>query len=272
MAHRLFSLHTYPMKSGRGIDLTEARLEPWGLAGDRRWMVITPDGHFVSQREHPGLATVTARPTEAGIRLSAPGEGPLEVAVPTPTEFRTVTLWRDRVEVVPCSTEADAWLTAVLGTPVQLVHLDDPATRRQVDQHYARPEDHVGFADGYPVLLTTTASLAALNELVAAGRRPAEGPLGMERFRPTLVIDGTDPWAEDGWRRVRVGETVLRVVKPCGRCVITTTDQQSGVRGREPLPTLGRHRLIGRKLVFGQNAVVEQPGTLRVGDELTVLD
>lgn len=267
----LSSLHLYPVKSGRAIDLSSARLEPWGLDGDRRWMVVTAEGHFLTQREHPALATLTAVPTEGGVRLNAPGREPVEVATPVPEDLRPVTLWRDQVQVVPAAADAHAWLTRLIGVPVQLVHLDDPAIRRQVDQEFARPEDHVSFADGFPVLIATSASLLALNDLIADGKFPAEGPLPMNRFRPSLVVDGTEPWAEDGWARVRVGETVLRVVKPCGRCVITTTDQSSGERGHEPLRTLGRHRLIDKRLVFGQNAVVEQPGTLHVGDPVTAL-
>ena len=155
---------------------------------------------------------------------------------------------------------------------LSLVHLDDPSTRREVDQHFARPGETVGFADGYPLLITTSASLDAVNRLIADGDRPEEGPLPMNRFRPNLVIDGSEPWAEDGWQRVQVGDIILRIVKPCGRCAITTTDQVTSERGREPLRTLGRHRNIDRRLVFGQNAIPETTGVLRVGETFSVLD
>jgi uncharacterized protein YcbX len=141
-----------------------------------------------------------------------------------------------------------------------------------VDPDYAQEGDTVSLADGFPLLVTTTGSLDALNSLIADGDRAEEGPLPMNRFRPNAVIDGTAAWAEDGWRRVRIGEVVFRAPKPCGRCVVTTTDQASAVRGKEPLRTLGRHRRFGSSLVFGQNLIPERFGTLRVGDPLTVVE
>lgn len=129
----------------------------------------------------------------------------------------------------------------------------------------------MSFADGFPLLLTTRASLDALNDLVAQGTHASEGPLPMDRFRPNAVVDGTDAWAEDDWRRIAIGEVTFRVAKKCGRCVVTTTDQRTAERGREPLRTLARHRRFGDQLVFGQNLVPENTGTLRVGDPVTVL-
>lgn len=155
---------------------------------------------------------------------------------------------------------------------MRLVHLDDPATRRPLDPEYARPGETVSFADAYPLLLTTLASLDALNSLIARGERPDEGPLPMNRFRPNVVVDGADAWAEDGWSRIAVGEATFRIAKPCGRCVVTTTDQDTAERGGEPLRTLGRHRRLDGKLVFGQNLVPESLGTVRVGDPVRILE
>lgn len=149
--------------------------------------------------------------------------------------------------------------------------MDDPATRRPVDPQYARPGETVAFADGYPLLATTTASLDALNSLIARDVHAGEGPLPMNRFRPNLVLAGTDPWAEDGWSRLSVGEVGFRVAKPCGRCVVTTTDQATAARGKEPLHTLGRHRRIDGKLIFGQNLIPLGRGTIRVGDPVRVI-
>ncbi|WP_127360796.1 MOSC domain-containing protein [Actinacidiphila soli] len=274
---RLSALHIYPVKSFRGRAPKEVGVEPWGLAGDRRWMVVDAMGRFVTQRERPELALVDAEPTQdGGLRLGGPGREVLTVPVPVtaPLSGATVpvTVWGDKVEAVPAGDAAAAWLSAYLGTEAALVYLDDPARRRPVDPEFALPGDSVNFADGFPLLLTTTGSLDALNSLIARGDRSAEGPLPMDRFRPNAVIDGTAPWAEDGWRRIRIGEVAFRVVKPCGRCVITTTDQRTGERGREPLRTLARHRRVGGQLVFGQNLIPEHPGTLRVGDALFVMD
>ncbi|CAM5615044.1 MOSC domain-containing protein OS=Streptomyces griseomycini OX=66895 GN=FHS37_003784 PE=4 SV=1 [Streptomyces griseomycini] len=164
-----------------------------------------------------------------------------------------------------------ALVSAYLGIDVRLVHLDDPATRRRVDPAYARPGETVTFADGYPLLLTTTASLDRLNSLIAEGDHPAEGPLPMNRFRPNVVVEGTAPWDEDTWTRITIGEVPFRVAKPCGRCVVTTTDQETARRGREPLHTLAARRRTDGKLVFGQNLVPLSTGTLRVGDPVEVL-
>jgi uncharacterized protein YcbX len=270
----LSALHIYPVKSLRAVDLRTAVVEPWGLAADRRWMLVdTARMKSVTQREQPRLALLAAEPVGGGgLRLTGPGLPPLEVAVPGPGPLETVRLFSHKIEVVPAGRAADDWLSGYLGHPVRLVHLDDPAVRRPVEPGYARPGETVTLADGFPLLVTTTASLAALNSLIADGDRAAEGPLPMNRFRPNAVVDGTEAWAEDDWRRIRIGEVTFRVPKPCGRCVVTTTDQGSGARGREPLRTLGKYRRIGTDLVFGQNLIPENPGTLRVGDPLTIVE
>ncbi|CAL9594437.1 putative protein YcbX [Streptomyces sp. enrichment culture] len=269
---RLQSIHVHPVKALRGLAPREAAVEPWGLAGDRRWALIDDGGKVVTQRRQPRLALAAAELLPGGVRLSAPGMEPLTVPVPHPGKTVVVEIFRDKVEGVPAEDPAaHAWCSAYLGMDVRLVHMDDPATRRPVDPRYARPGETVSFADGYPLLLTTTASLDALNHLLAQGDHAAEGPLPMNRFRPNLVVSGTGPWAEDGWTRVTVGEVAFRVAKPCGRCVVTTTDQGTGGRGREPLHTLGRHRRLGDKLVFGQNLVPLGPGTVRAGDPVEVV-
>ncbi|MEU3661864.1 MOSC N-terminal beta barrel domain-containing protein [Streptomyces sp. NPDC032940] len=269
---RLQSIHVHPVKAFRGLAPREAVVEPWGLAGDRRWMLVDDGGKVVTQREQPRLALAAAELLPGGgLRLSAPGMSPLTVPVPQAGSTVPVQLFRDKVETVPARDDAvHAWCGALLGAEVRLVYLDEPATRRPVDPEYALPGETVSFADGYPLLLTTTASLDALNSLIARGDHAAEGPLPMNRFRPNLVVTGTDAWAEDGWSRLTVGEVSFRVAKPSGRCVVTTTDQNTAARGREPLYSLGRHRRIGRKLVFGQNLVPLGPGTVRVGDPVRI--
>lgn len=276
----LSAIHVYPVKSVHGLDLAESAVEPWGLAGDRRWMVVDGEGKVITQREQPRLALVGAEPQpDGGLRLSASGAEPLAVAVPGPgggvTATATVRIWRDKVEAAPAAEAAHTWFSRYLGTDAVLVHLGDPARGRPIDPEYAEPGETVSFADGFPLLVTTTASLAALDDLIAEGAvasgRERPPALPMNRFRPSVVIDGTDAWDEDGWRRVRIGEVSFRVAKPCGRCVVTTTDQDSAERGAEPLRTLGRHRRFGNKLVFGQNLVPEHTGVLRAGDPFTVL-
>ncbi|MEE4544966.1 MOSC N-terminal beta barrel domain-containing protein [Streptomyces sp. V4-01] len=273
-APQVSALHVYPVKSLRATSTREAVVEPWGLAGDRRWMLVDATRlKAVTQREQPRLALLTALTTAGGgVRLEAPGREPLDVPVPPPGPLETVRLFSHPIEVLAAGAAADRWLSDCLGTPVRLVHLDEPSVRRPVDPEFGLPGETVSLADGYPLLVTATGSLDALNSLIAAGDRPHEGPLPMDRFRPNVVIEGTPPWAEDGWRRVRIGEVLFRVPKPCARCVVTTTDQLTGDRGGEPLRTLGRHRNVGSKLLFGQNLIPQHAGTVRVGDPLTLVE
>ncbi|MEV5987924.1 MOSC N-terminal beta barrel domain-containing protein [Streptomyces sp. NPDC052051] len=270
----LQSIHVHPVKALRGHALREAAVEPWGLAGDRRWAVIDDEGKLVTQRECPRLALAAAAPLSGGgLRLSAPGLEPLDVAVPDGVGTRTATWKSEKIETVPAAAEASRWFSAYLGADVTLVHLDDPATRRPLaDWAHERPDQTVSLADAYPLLITTLASLDALNSLIAQGDHPEEGPLPMNRFRPNVVLSGTAPWAEDDWQRVALGDVVFRAAKPCGRCVVTTTDQNTTERGKEPLRTLARHHRIGHRLVFGRYVVAQTPGTIRVGDPVTILE
>jgi uncharacterized protein YcbX len=268
----LLSIHVHPVKALRGQALREAVVEPWGLAGDRRWALIDDGGKVVTQRQRPRLALAAAEHLPGGgVRLSAPGLEPLTVPTPEPAGTLSMEIFGDKVEAVPACADAHRWCSAHVGADVRLVHMDDPAIRRPVDPDYARPGETVSFADGFPLLVAATASLDALNSLIAQGEHPSEGPLPMNRFRPNLVVAGTEAWAEDGWSRLRVGEVEFRVAKPCGRCVVTTTDQDTAGRGREPLATLGRHRRLGGRLVFGQNLVPLSAGTVRVGDPVRVV-
>jgi uncharacterized protein YcbX len=160
----------------------------------------------------------------------------------------------------------------MLQQPVRLVYLDDP-TRRSPNPEFAQPGDVVSFADGYPVLLASENSLDLLNDWIAEGPRPDEGPLDIRRFRPNLVVRGAAPFAEDGWTRIRIGEATFRVVKGCDRCVLTTLDPETGEKQMEPITTLARYRRWDGKTWFAANLVPDTPGAvLRVGDEVEVLE
>jgi uncharacterized protein len=270
---RLASIHIYPMKAARAVDLAESVVEPWGLAGDRRWLLVDEDGRFVTQREEPSLARVVITYGRPGgtISVSAPRRPGCRVAPPSlgaGTEMLKATVWSSVVLAAAAGPAADAWFSAYLDRTVRLVHLDDP-TQRPVDPEYARDGDTVSFADGYPLLLTSTGSLDELNRWLTDD---GEQPVPMTRFRPSAVVTGAPPWAEDHWRRIRIGAVPFRVVKPCGRCVVTTTDQLTGARGSQPLKMLGRRRNIGQQLVFGQNLIPDSGGVIRVGDPLKVLE
>lgn len=271
---RVSALHTYPIKGCRRIDHERAVVEPWGLVGDRRWMIIDPDGAQVTQRDVARLALLHAVPAGTGLELSFPGSEPLLVAQPAPDPVVTATLWgRITMTATAAGPDADALLSKELDRDVRLVWMDDPANRRPVEPEYALPADRVSFADGFPLLLANTASLDRLNDWIAESGSD-EGPLPMARFRPNVVVDGATPFAEDDWlgRRLRIGALVFRVAKPCGRCLVTTTDQETGERGREPLRTLARYRNVGQQLLFGTNLVPDTVGEISVGDPVEVLD
>ncbi|MFI7385434.1 MOSC domain-containing protein [Streptomyces sp. NPDC049813] len=268
----LSSIHVYPLKAVRGHAPREAVAEPWGLAGDRRWVLVDAEHKIVTQRQDPRLALAAAEQLPGGVRLSAPGLDPLTVEVPEPVGTTPVHVWKDKVEAVLAAPAAHAWWSAYLETDIRMLHLDDPATRRPLAPEYAEPGETVSFADGYPLLVTTLSSLDALNSLIAQGDHADEGPLPMNRFRPNVVVSGTSPWAEDDWARIAIGSVPFRITKKCGRCVVTTTDQRTAERGKEPLRTLARHRRFGDQLCFGTNLVPLTSGTVRVGDPVRVLE
>jgi uncharacterized protein YcbX len=271
MAVWLSSISTYPLKGAHRIDQRAAAVEPWGLAGDRRWLAVEPDGRALNQRDEPGLTRIQPAPRDGGgLVLRTPDMTDLDVPAPDGGDLLRVRIWGDEVAAALAGPEADDWLSGVLDRKVRLVHLHDPRLR-PVDPDYADPGDRVTFADGFPVLLTNAASLDALNDwLLESGS--AEWSLPMTRFRPNLVVSGAPAWAEDGWlgRRIRVGGVVFRAAKPCGRCVVTTTDQETGERGPEPLRILARYRRFGDMLVFGMNLIPDGVGELAVGDAVVV--
>lgn len=272
---RLSSIHLYPVKALRGYDVTEAVVEPWGLRGDRRFMLVDEGGRFLTQRAHPRLTQAFAGYTAAGaLRLTtteAAGLPELVVPLPTDGDLISVTVWRSTLDAMLADDEAHRWFGKLLGFDTRLVYLDDP-TRRPVNPRHGRETDRVSFADGFPVHVTTDGSLNQLNDwLLAAGE--VDDPLPMNRFRPSVVVGGVEPWAEDGWSLLRIGGVEFRVANTSGRCVVTTTDQDTGERDREPLRTLARRRRFGDKLVFGQHLIPDLPagtGRIAVGDPVTV--
>jgi hypothetical protein len=262
----LSQVFIHPIKSTQGLSLRQARVEPLGLEHDRRWMLVRPDGSFITGREFPSLVRVSAVPTQGGLQVSTPGLPALEVPAPAADAPRLdVTVWRDTCSAALAGQAADRWFSGLLGEPVRLVYVD-ARMERPVDQDYAEPGDQVGFADGFPLLLLSRASLEELNRHLPRAVR-------MENFRPNFVVEGCEPFAEDRWRRLRVGSVELEVVKPCARCVFTTVDPATGQKAEdgEPLRTLARIRRINGKAMFGQNIVVRRPGTVQVGDEVEVL-
>ncbi|WP_462384260.1 MOSC domain-containing protein [Pseudomonas sp. Marseille-QA0892] len=237
-----------------------------GLDGDRRWLVVDSDtGRFLTQRLLPRMTQLRARSMPGGaIELSAPGAPDLLVPLPSDdASYRGAIVWKDILRVPDAGEAAALWLSAFLERACRLVYMPDDCIRPVKD---GQVTDRVSFADGYPLLLIGEGSLADLQ--VRVGR-----PLDMQRFRPNLVVSGAEPYAEDGWARIRIGSLTFRVVKPCSRCIITTLDPFTGERNgdREPLATLKTYRAREGNVYFGQNLICDGEGTLEIGMPVQVL-
>jgi uncharacterized protein YcbX len=257
-AVRVDALFIYPIKGCGGIAVDAARIVARGFEHDRRWMVVDEAGVFVSQRTHPALALVRVARAAPQLVLTAPGAPPLAIPLAHEEGPRvSVEVWSHRGEAVRHEA-GSAWFSAYLGGAYRLVYMAEDH-HRPIRPEHARPGDIVSFADAYPFLVISRASLDDLN-------RRLESPLPMDRFRPSIVIAGASPFAEDDYARVAIGEVAFRGSKRCDRCAVTTVDQQTGVRGKEPLRTLATFRQQDSKVWFGMNLIHEGAGTLHVGD------
>ncbi len=260
-------LYVYPLKSGAGIRVDEVTLDRMGVSGDRRWMVVDETGTFVSQRTQPRMSLIRPSPLAGNaLLLEAPGMPPLRVAAADPYPRVEITVWKDRCEAVASVPDATPWLQQFLGLACRLVYCPDEMDR-PVDPTYAEPDDRVGFADGFPLLLIGQSSLDDLNARLTASGQSA---VPMDRFRPNVVVEGARPYEEDEWGRVTTGPTAapvdLMVVKPCARCATVIVDQSTAVTGPEPLRILATYRRRNGSVYFGQNVIHRGVGTLGVGD------
>ncbi len=256
------SLIYYPIKACRGFEVDETNVERMGLEYDRRMMVVRPEGGFLTQREHPRLALVTPTLSGESLTLSAPGMDAFTIPVRKSGPTHPVDIWRSKgVQAVDQGEAAAEWFSNWLRTSVRLVHLAEGYIRRINEKYAVNADDHTAFADGYPILLASEESLADLNAHL-------ETPIPMNRFRPNLVIRGCEPFAEDTWARIRIGNVEMAVVKPCARCVVTTIDKETLERSKEPLKTLASYRKQGSGVMFGQNVIPLSEG--RIGREMSV--
>jgi uncharacterized protein YcbX len=258
---RLSALYVYPVKSCRGFSPQAWMLEARGLRWDRRWMWASPEGYMLTQRRLPQMARIGVDLLSDGLQVAYPGQDCLFVPLePGPeASWREATLWGERIRLLDLGSEPARWFASALGVSARLLFQPEEV-HRAVDERYGRPGEVVSLADAYPVLLLTEASLQMLSQQV--GR-----PLSVLRFRPNLVLSGAEPFAEDGWERLRIGDAVLRLVKPCRRCLIPAIDPDTGRIEREPLRTLAAFRRWNGGIWFGQNAVPEATGMLYVGQE-----
>jgi uncharacterized protein YcbX len=258
------ALNIYPVKSCGGIPLTKGRLTDTGFEHDRQWLIVQPNGRFVTQREQPRFALIRPALDERTITLNAPGMEPLTLSLTHGGTATQVQCWKDLCAAIDAGDAAAAWLERFLGQPHRLVRFD-PTFRRVADRAWTGDiVAHAQFSDGFPWLLISEASLADLN-----GR--LDTPLPMNRFRPNIVMKGLEAFEEDRIAELRSASVALRPVKPCTRCAITTTDQGSGERtGEEPLRTLRSYRLDRhlKGVTFGQNVILRTG----VGEWLSVGD
>lgn len=271
------NLHIYPIKSLGGISVPEAIIEEKGFRYDRRFMLVTPSGNFMTQRTNHHMALIDVTVTGSALHVwhrNRPDNVlimPLTVKPEASGETIPVSIWdNENLPATLVGSDAARWFSDALEKPCRLVFMPG-STRRPVDPTYDRRDDPsrptaVSFADGYPYLLIGQASLRDLNQ-----RLPH--PVSMGRFRPNIVISGSLPYDEDAWGQFRIGEVNFYGVKPCGRCVVTTIDPATGQKGHEPLHTLATYRRWKHKILFGQNVLADAGanGLLRVGQAVEIV-
>jgi len=256
-------LYVYPVKSLRGIALDEAAIGCRGIEFDRRWMVVDPEGVFMTQRTTPAMATIRTSLTATELILTDAGGRSVSVPLDFKGDPTCVRVWKSQCSANYVNPEADALLSDALGTECRLVGMPD-SSRRQSASDLARDGDLVGFADGCPILIVSKASLDDLNHRIAE-------PIPINRFRPNVVVDGAGSFDEDGWRRIEIDQVHMRYLKRCGRCIMTTQDHETGERrGEEPLRTLTAYRLYEKNVLFGAYFAADTFGVIRRGDRLLV--
>ncbi len=260
---KLTAINQYPVKSLKGLSLNDAVIDDFGIKNDRRWMLVDTEGEFVTQRKYPVMGSIAVEYREGRFRFTSINGDRLDVLVSGFSDPVDTLVWGDAVAALGAGKTVSDWFSGVLGKRVNLVYM--PASSfRQVDREYANYRQRVGFADAFPFLLVSEASLIELNERL-------ESPIAMSRFRPNLVVSGCEAYEEDRWKKIRVGDIEFEVVKPCSRCIMTTIDEASLKVGKEPLRTLSGYRKNKYGVCFGQNLVHQNQGVLSIGAKIEVL-
>ncbi len=263
---QLDQISIYPIKSCAGIDLSSSQVLDRGFPLDRRWLLVEKSGQFISQRNTHILGQIRISIENNHLSVGYFDRAPLRLDLEVQShKLQKTTLWNDRVHGLWLSQECDDWFSDILGRKVQLIHMNADVHRPLVQKRL--PEDRtfeVSFADGYPYLLTTQASLDDLNQRL-------EQPVPMDRFRSNLVVSGNQAFEEDNWKKIRIGNVEFLVVKPCARCKITTINQTTGVASKEPLKTLASYRQQDGNVLFGMNLVALETGTVTVNDPVTII-
>jgi hypothetical protein len=257
-------LAIYPVKSLRQVPVQSSSIDMCGLKHDRRWMVVDAEDRMLTQRKISRMCLIQPALNEQGLSLQALDMQTLQVNNITEKEKRIVTVWKESCNAQDCGDEAAHWLSQFLQVECRLVYFPEDEFRK-LDQNYAQKQDRTAFSDGFPVLLISQASLDDLNSRM-------DEDIPMARFRPNIVVSGCEPFAEDGWKRLKIGDLKLRVVKPCSRCVIPSIDIEKAERGEEPTRTLLKYRKRENKVYFGQNAIIDGRGEISKGMVIEVLE
>ncbi|MCE5295121.1 MAG: MOSC domain-containing protein [Chlamydiales bacterium] len=260
----LSELYIYPVKSCKGMSLRSVHVGAKGPAMDRRWMVVDANGCFLSQRCLPKMALIHANLDDHYLFLSAPSKVPLMLLHHPVGPTCEVTVWQDTCLAYDMGDKAAEWVSEFLEVTARLVFMPEQSIRKVNPQYATSTNDEIGFADGFSFLLTCEQSLSDLNTRLGMNMR-------MNRFRPNLVISKTEPYEEDTWKRIRIGNITFNCVKPCSRSVITTINQERAEEGSEPLNSMASFREIDGKICFGQNLTHEGSGILEVGTEIEIL-
>jgi len=261
----LTEIWIYPIKSLGGIRLTKAQILEKGLAFDRRWMLVDEEGKFLTQRVYPEMALLKLTIDNEQLTITHTHKSSKHSILLHPkvvSEAKEVTIWDDTVKAFEVSEESSQWFSEMLSIPCRLVYFPEENVRA-VDPRYASNQENVSLADGYPFLIIGEASLADLNSKM-------ESPLPMNRFRPNFVFSGGEPFEEDHWKEFTIGSNRFLGVKPCSRCVLTTVDQDTAVKGIEPLRTLATYRKWNNKIYFGQNLLAIDHTFVHEGDRITL--
>jgi uncharacterized protein len=259
-------LFVYPIKSLGGFSLQTAEITSTGFKYDRRWMLVDENNLFLSQRSHPQMALLQTAETVTGIKVFHKNNPSLSITIPFTNENTAiikVQVWDDICDAIVVNNLCNEWFSNMLEMNCKLVYMPDD-TKRLVDKRYAGNEEITSFSDGYPLLMIGQSSLDNLNEKLLQ-------PLPMNRFRPNIVFTGGHAHIEDEMREFAIKENNFLGVKPCSRCVMTTINQQTAEKGKEPLTTLATYRMKNNKIYFGQNVLQQQDGFINVGDEIKIL-
>ncbi len=266
---KVSELAIYPVKSCAQISLKETYVGNYGFDQDRRWMVVDNNGKFITQRQQPKMCLIQpelirTETNKHAVIIRVPGQDALKIMAPSVKKTRSVTIWNDQCSALDCGDTAAQWLSDFLAVECRMVYFPDEEIR-QVDLNYAQKGDRTAFSDGFPILLISQASLDDLNSRM-------DSPIPMVRFRPNLVVTGCEPFAEDRWRRIKIGELIFRIVKPCSRCVIPSIDTRSAEKGAEPIRTLLTYRKRDNKIFFGQNVIAQGTDEIKLGMPVEVLE